>query len=80
MAIGTVLSELWPGITQQQGQKVIQAFVSQQGPPPQGMTNGQFAEACLRRYVRAVVFGANRSSKEAEVEAMNTADGAGLPE
>ena len=81
MAIGPILSELWPGITQQQGQKVVQAFVSAQGQQiPQGMSNAKFAELCLKRYIRAVVFGANRKSKDAEVDALNAADATAFPE
>lgn len=71
MAIGPILAELWPSITQQQGQRVVAAFVATQGPPPEGMANGAFAEACLRRFIKAVVKGADRAAKEAELSASN---------
>jgi hypothetical protein len=71
MAIGPILLELWPAITQQQGQRVIQAFVSTQGRHtssiPIGMTNAQFAELCIKRFIKNVVKGAERLTKEGEL-------------
>jgi hypothetical protein len=67
MAIGPILSELWPAITQQQGQRMIQAFVTTHGPVPNGMTNAQFAELCVKRFFKSVVKGAERMTKEGEL-------------
>lgn len=74
MSITNVLTELWPAITQQQGQKVVAAFVSTQGQGPgggipSGMTNAQFAELCLRRFIRGVVRGADRQAGEVTIQA-----------
>jgi hypothetical protein len=67
MAIGPILSELWPAITQQLGARVVQAFVTTQGPPPNGMTNAAFAELCIKRFVKSAVKGAERMTKEGEL-------------
>lgn len=84
MAIGPILSELWPAITQQQGQRIVQAFVSTQGQfpggIPQGMTNAQFAELCLKRFIKSVVKGAERQTKESELAAVNAQVDSDFPE
>lgn len=73
MAIANVLSELWPAITQQQGQRVVQAFVDTQGPPPEGVSNGAFAVSCLKKFIKSVVRGADRRAAEAALSASNAA-------
>lgn len=83
MSIQNILTELWPAITQQQGQKVVASFVATHGGPegvPQGMTNGQFAELCLKRFIKSVVKGAERQSKESELTAVNAQVDTDFPE
>lgn len=69
MAIGPILSELWPSITQQQGTTVVQALAATQVGPgvPDGLTNGQKAERCLRQFIKSVVKGKIRADQEAAI-------------
>lgn len=80
MAIGPILLELWPAITQALGQKVVQAFVATQGPVPEGMTNAQFTERCIKRFIRSVVDGQDRLTKEAELSAIRSQNAIDFPE
>ena len=73
MAIANVLAELWPAITQQQGQRIVQAFVTTMGPPPEGVNNGPFVEACLRKFIKSVVKGADRRTVEETLSTTNAA-------
>lgn len=72
MAIANVLAELWPSITQQQGQRVVQAFALT-SPPPEGMSNAANAERCLRKFIKSVVMGGDRKTAEDGLKATNAA-------
>lgn len=82
MSIQNVLTELWPAITQQQGQKAVAALAATQTGPgiPAGLTNAQKAERCLKLFIRSVVSGADVESKQAEINAFYAQNAIDYPE
>ena len=80
MALGDILTELWPTITQQQGLKIVQAFITNHGPAPEGVTNADYVKVWLRRYIRAEVKGADRATAEATLVPLNQATDQDFPE
>jgi hypothetical protein len=55
------------GLTAQQNQDIVAAFVATQGPPPEGMSNVRFSKLCLLRFIKAVVKGWKRDIQEAVI-------------
>jgi hypothetical protein len=73
MPISDVLAELFPGLTQQQGQRIVQSFAIAQGPVPEGVSLGAHALACLRKFCKASVKGADRKTAEDALSSTNAA-------
>ena len=59
------------GLTVQQQIDIRDAFVATQGPVPSGLTQAQFAQLCLLRYIKAVVKGWKRNTHEVQMQTEN---------